>query len=260
LPGPDLPLLVQAAREAGDIAMSYFRKRPKVWEKPGEGPVTEADLAVNQALMARLRGARPSYGWLSEESPDTDERLDCQHLFLLDPIDGTSAFIAEEASFSHSIAVAQDGVVTAAVVYLPALDRLYTATADGPALLNGSPIHCSPQATAEGASLLTPKANLDPALWTGPPPRVERHFRPSVAFRLCLVAEGAFDGMLSLRQAWEWDIAAGALIASRAGARVTNRLGEAIAFNAPVPRSNGIIAAAPGVQAELLARIAPYSP
>lgn len=255
MPGPDLALLIEAAREAGEIAMGYFRRSPRVWEKPGEGPVTEADIAVNEALMARLRGARPAYGWLSEESPDTEERLDCEHLFLIDPIDGTSAFIAGEASFSHSIAVAQGGVVTAAVVYLPAMDRLYTAEAGGPALLNGETIHCSGQQEPDGATLLTPKANLDPSLWHGAPPRVERHFRPSVAFRLCLVAEGAFDGMLSLRQAWEWDIAAGALIAERAGARVTNRRGEAIDFNAVVPRSNGVVAAAPGVHAGLVARL-----
>jgi myo-inositol-1(or 4)-monophosphatase len=253
LPERDLALLIEAAREAGQIAMSYFRRAPKVWEKPGEGPVTEADIAVNEALMARLRGARPAYGWLSEESPDTEERLDCRHLFLIDPIDGTSAFIAGEASFSHSIAVAENGVVTAAVVYLPALDRIYTAVAGGAALMNDAPIHCSGQEGVDGASLLTPKANLDPGLWQGAPPRVERHFRPSVAFRLCLVAEGAFDGMLSLRQAWEWDIAAGALIAERAGARVTNRAGEAIRFNGIVPRSNGVIAAAPGVHAGLVA-------
>lgn len=255
MPGRDLALLTDAAREAGQIAMGYFRRSPKVWEKPGEGPVTEADIAVNEALMARLRGARPAYGWLSEESPDTEERLDCEHLFLIDPIDGTSAFIADEASFSHSLAVAHRGAVTAAVVYLPALDRMYTAVAGGVALLNGDPIHCSGQEGVEGASLLTPKANLDPSLWQGAPPRVERHFRPSVAFRLCLVAEGAFDGMLSLRQAWEWDIAAGALIAERAGALVTNRRGEPIAFNAEVPRSNGVVAAAPGVHAGIVARL-----
>jgi len=81
----DLALLTDAARAAGDIALRYFRNAPKVWEKLGEGPVTEADIAVNDMVMARLRAARPAYGWLSEESPDTEERLDCEHLFLIDP-------------------------------------------------------------------------------------------------------------------------------------------------------------------------------
>lgn len=257
MPAHDLALLTDAARAAGDIALRYFKNAPKVWEKQGEGPVTEADIAVNDMLISRLRTARPTYGWLSEETPDTEERLDCEHLFLIDPIDGTSAFIAGDSSFSHSFAVAHNGVVTAAVVYLPAKDRLYAASLGGPVTCNGQPIQCSTRASAQGATLLTPKINLDPELWTGPVPEVTRHFRASVAYRLCLVAEGAFDGMISLRQAWEWDIAAGALIASMAGAAVTNRLGDALHFNAETPRSNGVLVAAPGLHSDLLARLKP---
>jgi myo-inositol-1(or 4)-monophosphatase len=255
LPERDLALLIDAARASGEIAMRYFRREPKVWEKPGEGPVTEADIAVNDMLIDRLRTARPTYGWLSEETPDTDERLDCEHLFLLDPIDGTSAFIAGDSSFSHSLAIAHNGAVTAAVVYLPAKDLLYAAQIEGPATCNGQPIRCSDCEDVVGATLLTPKANLSPEFWRGPVPEVERHFRASVAYRLCLVAEGSFDGMLSLRQAWEWDIAAGALIATRAGAAVTNRAGEAIHYNAEVPRSNGVLAAAPGLHRALLTQL-----
>jgi myo-inositol-1(or 4)-monophosphatase len=255
LPAHDLALLTDAARAAGDIAMRYFRNDPRVWEKPGQGPVTEADIAVNEMLHDRLRSACPSYGWLSEETADTDERLDCEHLFLIDPIDGTSAFIAGDSSFSHSLAIARHGVVTAAVVYLPAKGRLYAAHIDGVATCNDSPMRCSARAGISGATLLTPKANLEPDLWHGPVPDVTRHFRASVAYRLCLVAEGAFDGMLSLRQAWEWDIAAGSLIASQAGAVVTNRFGEALHFNAEVPRSNGVLVATPGLHGELFARL-----
>ncbi len=255
MPARDLALLIDAARASGEIAMRYFRRDPKVWEKPGEGPVTEADIAVNDMLMDLLRTARPTYGWLSEETPDTDERLDCEHLFLLDPIDGTSAYIAGDSSFSHSLAIAHNGVVTAAVVYLPAKDLLYAAQIEGRATCNGQPISCSTRDQVSGATLLTPKANLAPEFWHGHVPPVERHFRASVAYRLCLVAEGSFDGMLSLRQAWEWDIAAGALIATRAGAAVTNRAGEAIRYNAEVPRSNGVLAAAPGLHRALLTQL-----
>ncbi len=255
MPEHDLALLTQAARASGEIALRYWRQSPKVWQKPGEGPVTEADIAVNDMLLTRLREARPSYGWLSEETPDTEERLDCEHLFLIDPIDGTGAFIAEDSSFSHSLAIARNGVVTAAVVYLPAKDRLYAATLNGPATCNGEPIQCAIREGIAGATLLTPKTNLTPELWNGPVPEVTRHFRASVAYRLCLVADGAFDGMISLRQAWEWDIAAGALIADRAGATVTNRQGTALHFNAELPRSNGVLVAAPGLHRELLARL-----
>lgn len=253
----DLALLVRAAQEAGRIALRFWKRNPKVWNKGDEGPVTEADHAVNDALHRTLRSARPHYGWLSEETPDNPARLSTEAQFILDPIDGTRAFIAGEDSFSHAIAIARNGRVTAGVVYLPALDRLFAATADGPATLNGAPIHASTMAGTEGATILTPAANMKPEHWPGGVPDLKRSFRASVAYRLALVAQGRFDGMLSFRQGWEWDIAAGALIATRAGATVTNRLGAPLTFNNPDPRSNGLIAAAPGLHSALLAHLQP---
>ena len=75
MPEHDLPLLIDAARLAGDIALRHWRQSPKVWEKAGgQGPVSDADIEVNEALGAYLRSLRPDYGWLSEESEDTDAR------------------------------------------------------------------------------------------------------------------------------------------------------------------------------------------
>ena len=71
MPARDLALLTHAARSAGEIALRYWRRSPKAWEKGDQGPVTEADIAVNDMLQAELSGARPGYGWLSEETPDT---------------------------------------------------------------------------------------------------------------------------------------------------------------------------------------------
>jgi len=253
----DLALLIRAAKEAGRIALRYWKRNPKTWDKGDEGPVTEADHAVNDALHTTLRSARPRYGWLSEETPDDAARLTTEAQFILDPIESTRAFIAGEDSFSHAIAIARNGQVTAGVVYLPALDRLFAATATGPATLNGEPIRASTIAGITGANILTPAANMKPELWPGGVPDLKRSFRASVAYRLALVAQGRFDGMLSFRQGWEWDIAAGALIATRAGATVTNRHGAPLTFNNPVPRSDGLVAAAPGLHAALLARLHP---
>lgn len=248
---------MQAARIAGPIALRYWKRNPKVWQKGDESPVTEADHAVNEALADMLRSARPDYGWLSEESPDDPARLSTEQVFILDPIDGTRAFIEGEDSFSHALAIARNGIVTAGVVYLPALDRLFAATLDGPATLNGAPIQASTQPGIDGATILTPAVNLKPEFWPGGVPDLKRSFRTSVAYRLALVAQGRFDGMLSFRQGWEWDIAAGSLIAARAGATVTDRHGQPLQFNRPTPRSDGLIAAAPGLHAALRARLAP---
>lgn len=253
----DLALLTDAALAAGQIARRYWKRAPKVWEKPGQGPVTEADIAVNAMLLERLRTARPDYGWLSEEDEDGPARQDAERVFIIDPIDGTRAFIAGEDTFAHSLAVAERGRIVAGVVYLPVLDRLYTATAGGPALKDGEPIRASARAGIEGASLLTTHPNLAPEHWPGGVPDLRRSFRASLAFRLCLVAEGRHDGMLTLRDAWEWDIAAGALIASRAGAVVTDRHGAGLGFNAATPRAPGVVAAAPGLHAALMARLRP---
>ena len=144
MPARDLALLTEAAREAGRIALRFWRREHKVWDKGGEhGPVTEADLAVNDMLKARLLAARPGYGWLSEETPDSAERLAVDTVFIVDPIDGTRAFVAGEESFAHSLAVAHQGRVTAAVVYLPALDRIYTASETASPMKDGQPIMAS---------------------------------------------------------------------------------------------------------------------
>ena len=71
------------------------------------------------------------------------------------------------------------------------------------------------------------------------------------------MAQGAFDAMLTLRPSWEWDIAAGALIAARAGALVSDRHGQALRFNAPDPRSAGVVVASPALHGDLVARLAP---
>ncbi len=238
--------------------MGYWKQNPGVVEKPdGAGPVTEADLAVNAMLEDRLRGARPDYGWLSEESADGPARLSKARSFVIDPIDGTRAFIAGEETWAHSLAVVEAGEVVAAVVYLPAKDRLYTASLTSPALRDGELIAASRRAGVEGATLLTSRPNLAAEHWPGGVPDLTRTFRASLAYRMCLVAEGRFDGMLTLRDTWEWDIAAGALIAAKAGARVTDRLGKGLIFNRETALLTGVLTAAPGLHGALMDRLLP---
>lgn len=256
MPARDLALLTEAAREAGRIALRYWRNSPQVWDKGGEhGPVTEADLAVNDMLKARLTAARPEYGWLSEETPDSADRLAVDTVFIIDPIDGTRAFVAGEETWAHSLAVAHKGRVTTGVVYLPALDRIYTASETAPPLKDGQPIAASAREELAGANILTTKPNLAPEKWPGGVPDITRNFRASLAYRLCLAAEGRFDGMLTLRDTWEWDIAAGGLIAERAGAVVTDRKGRALRFNTPGAMAEGVLALPPRLHAEALARL-----
>ena len=240
----DLALLTAAAEQAGRIAMTFWRRDPKSWDKgDDQGPVSEADLAVNDSLEAQLKAARPGYGWLSEETADTPDRLSRDTVFIVDPIDGTRAFLAGEEAFAISLAVAHAGIITAGVVLLPAKNRIYAATANGHATRDGLPITCSQTTHLADADVLTTRATMAPELWPGGVPDLKRSFRTSLAYRLCLAAEGRFDAMLTLRETWEWDIAAGSLIAARAGCRVSDRSGADLRFNESPPRAPGTLAA-----------------
>ena len=245
MPATDLELLVAAARASGEIARRFFRRQTTIWEKAGdEGPVTEADLAVNEMLKAELLAARPDYGWLSEETPDSRDRLEAESVFIVDPIDGTRAFIKGDTNFAHALAVAREGTVTAAVVYLPIEEALYAAEAGGAAMLNGQPIRVSARHGTDGATVLGDKAAFAPEHWRGGVPEgLTRRFGPAMSLRLCRVAEGSADATISLGPAWEWDIAAGDLIARQAGAEVSDRTGRRVRYNSESARSNGILAA-----------------
>lgn len=254
MPESDLSLLVQAATEAGEIARRYWNADPDVWEKPDHaGPVTEADLAVDAMLNQRLMTARPDYGWLSEETEDNAARLSNRRVFIIDPIDGTRAFINAKRTWAHSLAVVEDGKVLTGVVYLPLLDKLYTAEKGKGAWLNGATITASGRSTLTGAAVLAGKMAFQDEYWPSGIPDVERHHRPSLAYRLCLVAEGRFDAMLTLHDSWEWDIAAGALIANEAGAVLTDREAADLTFNTPSALGPGVFAMAPDLAPQILA-------
>lgn len=259
MPASDLPLLIEAAQAAGELALGFTGPEARRWDKPeGAGPVTEADLAVNRLLEDRLRAARPDYGWLSEESDEDPERQSRACTFIIDPIDGTRSFAEGSGVWAHSIAVAERGEVTAGVIFLPRMEMLFSAARGKGASLNGAPIAPSNRSGLEGAEILATKPNMRPEHWTGGAvPGFRRSHRPSLAYRMALVAQGKYDAMITLRPCWEWDIAAGELIAREAGAHVTDRTGGRLRFNNPHPAVNGVLAANAGLHDEILTALAP---
>ena len=155
MPAHDLEILIEAARAAGQLASRYAGATAQSWDKPDNaGPVTEADIAVNDLLLSSLRKARPEYGWLSEESEDNADRLGVDKVFIVDPIDGTRSFIEGSGTWAHSIAVAQAGEVTAAVVYMPMRNKLYAAAKGQGATLNGRSISTGSHPEISGAQVL----------------------------------------------------------------------------------------------------------
>ena len=227
--------LAAAAREAGALALGFFRlgaaTSAEVQSKSGGSPVTEADLAADALLKRRLREAFPEAGWLSEETADDAERLKRRALLVIDPIDGTRAFVAGDPRWAVSAALVVDGRPVAGVVHAPALEETYAAARGAGATFNGAPIAVAgalshprrfsaagpkPVLQAMGARL---GATIDIA------PRV-----PSLAYRLCLVARGAIHFAVAGANSHDWDIAAADLLLEEAGATARRRLGRSIAL------------------------------
>jgi myo-inositol-1(or 4)-monophosphatase len=253
----DLELLVAAAREAGAIALRRREQGLKIWSKSEGSPVTNADLAANDHLETVLRGARPDYGWLSEESADAAERLERRRIFVVDPIDGTAAFMKQKPWWSVAVAVVEDGRPVAAVVHAPAIAETFDAALGEGARLNGEPIRASEASSLDDASLLADARLLERPIWAEPWPQVRVSKRDSIAYRMALVAAGAFDAALALTPKWDWDVCAGALIAEEAGARVSDHHGRPYRFNRSDPRQASLLCAAPALHPLILARCAP---
>lgn len=257
MPESELDLLITAVEQAGHTAARFWRRSPRVWQKgDNQGPVSEADIAVNEVLKDILLAARPDYGWLSEEDdprPGIDGRT-----FIVDPIDGTRAYLESERAFAHSVAIVDaEGRVETAVVFLPLREKLYAARRGAGAQYNGQPIGVSTIQADHEAEVLMTRPTLNPENWAGPVPGFSgRQHRPSLAYRMCLVAQGKFDALLTLRDSWHWDIAAGSLIAQEAGARVTDRHGAPIRFGGPRPVSSGLLVANPDYHGKLRQRLA----
>jgi myo-inositol-1(or 4)-monophosphatase len=245
----DLTLLEDAVREAGHIARKFYGGDYRQWSKEGGSPVTEADLAVDKYLCETLTAARPSYGWLSEESADDPARLTKREVFVIDPIDGTVAFLKNRPHFTICAAVVVDGRPCCGVVYNPISEELYAARTGAGARRNGVPIHVGSRDTLEGCAMLGDRTQLTLSPW----PDMHVQNRNSVAYRLVLVADGSADATVSLTAKRDWDLAAADVILHEAGGLLTDTHGAALIYNRPVTKQSTLIAANPALNQEIRA-------
>ena len=253
----DLELIRDAALAAGELALSEREQGLKIWSKSGGSPVTSADLAVDQLLRDRLLAARPDYGWLSEETADTTDRLTKRRIFVVDPIDGTVAYMKDKPWWCIPIAVVEDGRPVAAVIHAPMLNETFVATLGGGATLNGKAISASDTTDLDDASVLADARLMEGPHWPEPWPAMRYEKRNALAYRMALVAAGAFDAAIALTPKWDWDVCAGALIAEEAGAKVSDHHGGAWRFNQPDPRQTSLICTAPALHPLIVRRTAP---
>ncbi|HWV43432.1 3'(2'),5'-bisphosphate nucleotidase CysQ [Pseudorhodoplanes sp.] len=229
-----------ALREAGKIALSYFRGSIKSWTKGHDSPVSEADIAVDEFLRARL--SRDDYGWLSEESQDDRARLNFERLLIVDPIDGTRAYLQGREDWSIVAAVAEKGRPVAAAIYAPVSDELFLAAVGEGATLNGNAIRATAGSALADARVAGPKTMLD-RLSAIDPATVHEPKIFSLALRLSRVAEGRIDAAFASVNARDWDLAAADLLVHEAGGAMTNFAGEALVYNLHDPVHGAIVAA-----------------
>lgn len=250
----DLALLRAAALAAGPLLRESFGAKVRTWSKGAAGPVTEIDIAVNVMLREILMSARPDYGWLSEESPDDDKRLSKKRVFVLDPLDGTVAFIKKLPDFCVAVAVVEDGAPVAGVVYAPVPEELFAAAKGHGATLNGETIHVSDRSALEGCRMIGPKDLFEHPRWSPPWPAMDIVKRNAIAYRLAQVAAGLGDATIGLGFKQEWDIAAGVLLVREAGGVITDPWGADPGFNSADPRWPGVVASGPALHPLLIAR------
>ncbi len=247
----DLALILSAALEAGQLALSYFGKNPRNWQKQGDSPVSEADLAVDELLKNRLQAARPHYGWLSEETADTRERLSLQHLFIVDPIDGTRGFLAGTPEWVISIGVVEAGVAVAGVLVQPVTGDVFSASLSGGAWRNQQPIQVGTRTRPEHACA----AGLGVILPVILPPFAQTLPRiASLALRLARVASGDIDIGFARAGAHDWDLAAADIILREAGALLTDFDGIPPVYNQAHTHHSALIAANAALHAAVLQR------
>ena len=235
-------LLAETAREAGALALQMFRTELKTWTKGTSSPVSEADMAVNDLIEKRLRSATPEYGWLSEESVDDPERIGKALTWIVDPIDGTRAYLAHQPDWSVSIALVGNGSPLLAVVFAPASEQFFSAVKGRGSKLNDTPI-----AAAPGDEISFPKI-------AGPKPLIERlggmkegeglHPRiGSLALRLARVGEGTLDAAFAGGNSRDWDLAAADLIVHEADGEMTTLAGAPLVYNSVDVRPGLLVAA-----------------
>lgn len=244
----ELAAAVTAARAAGDEVARMRRDGLRYGHKDGWEMVSEADVRAAEMLHAALTGAFPGDGWLSEEHLDSADRLRCDRVWVVDPIDGTREYLQGVPEYAVSVGLVVEGRPVLGVVYNPASGEVFSATVP-----DGSAIRRTLVPRRFDVLVGRGEAAYDevPAL----PPGGRAVGVGSVAYRLALVAAGKGDAVLSGYGRNEWDVAAGAALCTAAGLRVTDVLGAPLRFNQVEPYVRGLLVAGDGLHAHLAAHL-----
>jgi len=228
----EIKLAIDAAKEAGSIIMQYYKSKYEIRNKSYHNPVTTADNAADVYLKETLTKEYSNYGWLSEETVDSKERLKCNRAWVVDPLDGTKEFIEGVPHFVVSIALVDDGEPVIGVLYNPASKELFTAIKGEGAYLDGEKLSCSVSLNFQEMVILNSRSETRNGLWKPYSNNFkEQRAIGSVAYKLGLTSAAKADIFASLRPKNEWDVCAGHCIIREAGGEMVTLDGNPITYN-----------------------------
>lgn len=238
----DLLRIMEGLRQAAE-AVKPFTPGDVAYELKSEreDPVTAADAAADRVLKEILPQA--GEGWLSEESIDDCVRLECERVWVVDPIDGTREFIQGIPEWCVSIGLLENGVPVAGGIFNPATDELVLGSLEEGVTLNGRPVVVTEPSSDDTITVLASRSEIRRGEWD----RIEDDrfmVRPcgSVAYKLALVAAGLADATWTLVPKSEWDVVAGTALVRGAGGIVTLADGGEPCFNKVTPKFPNYVA------------------
>jgi myo-inositol-1(or 4)-monophosphatase len=248
----ELAIAIGLVREAGAILKQAHSTRLEAHETVSGEVATAAHTDVDSLIRAGLRSEFPEDGIYSERAPHSPERFLRGRVWMIDPLDGITNFLACGDEFSIVIGMAINGEASLGVVYNPMRNELFAGYRHGRITLNGTRVHVSNTFALESAFVTVSRREWSHGLNGGSFP-----FRTipmaGTAYKLARVAAGLDDGTFSLKARPEWTTCAGVALVKSAGGLVTSLDGEFIRCNRPdLRQAVGIIAAGPGIHASLL--------
>ena len=246
-----LARIAAALEESAELASTFSPSTVYVKHKGRDGPVTEADHALDDLLYNSL--VRSGEGWLSEETVDDGHRIGMERVWVVDPIDGTRGFLAGRPEWCVSVGLSVNGAIEAAGILNPWANETFLAERGGGVTLNGDTAQVNDhEELSSDVTVLGSRGEIRWGMWNrfrGAPFKVQT--LGSIAYKMALVAAGKADAVISLEPKNEWDVAAGALLVEAAGGVVTDADGHPMQFNRRDTLIDGVIAAGPNTHAAI---------
>ncbi len=255
----DIDELTRIIKHCGDMARNARTHKLVAWEKADSTPVTEADIAIDKYLQETLMAMKPDYGWLSEESEDNLNRLNAQHLWVVDPIDGTRAYARGDDDYCISIGLLENNKPILGMLYVPDHDDLYLAIKGQGSFKNGKTLSMPSLDSLRDKTMIGDGDYFKSArTWPTPwPDSMNYEQANSLALRHAWVAEGKGDVVVTANPKCDWDLAAASLIITEAGGHSGDHQGADYQFNQENPRHFPVVACHQDLLASVEKRLSP---